>query len=109
VKKHTQIYMKYFGYHLSDWLPCEICGCQAVDIHHIECRSMGGTKTKDTIENLMALCRGHHIQFPMLENVWCSGQVDASPLCSVVPFDLYLHLGAISQSPKQRPYLIGLL
>jgi predicted restriction endonuclease len=55
--------MKYFGYHLSDWMPCEICGCQAVDIHHIECRSMGGTKTKDTIENLMALCRGHHVQF----------------------------------------------
>ena len=63
MKKHTQIYMKYFGYHLSDWMPCEICGCQAVDIHHIECRSMGGTNTKDTIENLMALCRGHHIQY----------------------------------------------
>ena len=63
MKKHTQIYMKYFGYHLSDWLPCEICGCQAVDLHHIEARGMGGTKTKDTIENLMALCRGHHVQF----------------------------------------------
>ncbi len=63
MKKHTQIYMKYFGYHLSDWLPCEICGCQAVDLHHIEARGMGGTNTKDTIENLMALCRGHHVQF----------------------------------------------
>jgi len=63
VKKHTQIYMKYFGYHLSDWMPCEICGCQAVDLHHIEARRMGGTNTKDTIENLMALCRGHHVQF----------------------------------------------
>jgi len=63
VKKHTQIYMKYFGYHLSDWLPCEICGCQAVDLHHIEARGMGGTNKKDTIENLMALCRGHHVQF----------------------------------------------
>jgi len=32
-------------------------------LHHIEARGMGGTKTKDTIENLMALCRGHHVQF----------------------------------------------
>jgi predicted restriction endonuclease len=24
---------------------------------------MGGTKKEDTIENLMCLCRGHHIQF----------------------------------------------
>jgi predicted restriction endonuclease len=55
--------MDYFGYDLSSFIFCEICGCQAVDIHHIECRSMGGTKTKDTIENLMALCRGHHVQF----------------------------------------------
>lgn len=44
-------------------MPCEICGCQAVDLHHIEARGMGGTNTKDTIENLMALCRGHHVQF----------------------------------------------
>jgi predicted restriction endonuclease len=53
--------MKYFGYHLSDWIPCEICGCQGVDIHHIENKKSGGSKLKDNIENLMALCRGHHI------------------------------------------------
>ena len=61
MQKHTQIYMKYFGYHLSDFLPCEICGCQAVDLHHIEARGMGGSNERDVIENLMALCRGHHI------------------------------------------------
>lgn len=61
MQKHTQIYMKYFGYHLSDWIPCEICGCQGVDIHHIENKKSGGSKLKDNIENLMALCRGHHI------------------------------------------------
>jgi hypothetical protein len=55
--------MEYFGYYLSDWMPCEICGGTAVDLHHIERRGLGGTKTKDTIDNLMALCRGHHIQY----------------------------------------------
>lgn len=53
--------MEYFGYHLSDWMPCEICGCSAVDLHHIEARGMGGSNERDTIDNLMALCRGHHI------------------------------------------------
>jgi hypothetical protein len=61
MQKHTQIYIKYFGYDLSDWMPCEICGCQSVDLHHIEARGMGGSKERDVIENLMALCRGHHI------------------------------------------------
>lgn len=55
--------MDYFGYHLTDWIPCEICGNAGNDIHHIECRGMGGTKKEDTIENLMALCRGHHVQY----------------------------------------------
>lgn len=63
MKKHTQIYMKFFGYYLSDWMPCEICGNQAQDLHHIEARGMGGSETKDNIENLMALCRGHHIAY----------------------------------------------
>jgi 5-methylcytosine-specific restriction endonuclease McrA len=63
VKKHTKIYINYFGYHLTDWMPCEICGCQGVDIHHIEARGMGGSNTKDEIDNLMLLCRGHHVKF----------------------------------------------
>ena len=61
MQKHTKIYMNYFGYDLSDWMPCEICGCASVDLHHIEARGMGGSNERDVIENLMALCRGHHI------------------------------------------------
>ena len=51
------------GYDQCDWIPCEIYGCEAqcVDVHHIEARGMGGSNERDVIENLMALCRGHHI------------------------------------------------
>ena len=51
------------GYDETDWIPCEVCGAKAVDIHHIEARGMGGTKQKDSIENLMALCRKHHLEY----------------------------------------------
>ena len=63
MKKHTKIYLNYFGYDTTDWIPCEICGNQAVDIHHIEPRGMGGSKTKDVIDNLMGLCRACHIEY----------------------------------------------
>ena len=53
--------MNHFGYDINDWIGCEICGGRAVDIHHIEARGQGGSKTKDTIENLMAVCRPCHI------------------------------------------------
>ena len=39
-----------------------LCGDTAVDIHHIEARGMGGGN-KDTIENLMGLCRSCHIEY----------------------------------------------
>lgn len=61
MKKHTKIYMDYFGYGIDDFIPCESCGTKAVDIHHIEARGMGGTTDKDTIDNLMALCRYCHV------------------------------------------------
>jgi len=48
--------MDYFGYGEQDFIPCELCGGKAVDIHHIYGRGKG----KDRIENLMALCRYHH-------------------------------------------------
>ena len=57
MKKHTKIYMKHFNYALDDFIPCTTCGTRAVDIHHIERRGMGGSKDKDFIENLAALCR----------------------------------------------------
>ena len=39
---------------------CENCGEKAVDLHHIICKGLGGSKTKDYIENLIALCRDCH-------------------------------------------------
>ena len=52
--------MKYFGYIKDDYIPCTTCGSRAVDIHHIDARGMGGSKHKDFIENLAALCRQCH-------------------------------------------------
>ena len=62
MKKHTRIYLKHFGYGEQDFIPCEMCSSRAVDVHHIEARGMGGSKTKDYIENLAGLCRNCHNQ-----------------------------------------------
>lgn len=56
MKAHTRIYMNHFNYGLDDFIPCEACGRNAVDIHHVQ----GRGKDKDVIENLMALCRKCH-------------------------------------------------
>jgi hypothetical protein len=63
MKQYTKIYMDYFGYDTSDFICCEVCGNQGVDTHHIEARSMGGTKKKDEIFNLMCLCRHCHVKY----------------------------------------------
>ena len=63
MKKHTMTYLNHFGYDISDFIPCEVCGKTAVDIHHIEARGIGGSKEADAIDNLMALCREDHIKF----------------------------------------------
>jgi len=63
MQKHTQIYLQGIGYKKTDFIPCEVCGSQAVDIHHIEARGMGGNKEADVIENLMGLCRKCHIEY----------------------------------------------
>lgn len=63
MKTYVKTYMDYFGYDTSSFIPCEICGCRANDIHHIERRGMGGDNTKDNIENLMAVCREHHLLY----------------------------------------------
>ena len=62
MKKHTKIYMNYHNYDISDWIACEHCGTTAVDIHHLSGRGIGGSKNKDFIENLIALCRRCHIK-----------------------------------------------
>ena len=64
MKNHTRVYLEYFGIDEEDpFIACEICGQRAVDIHHIEARGMGGSKKKDRIENLMALCRKCHLEY----------------------------------------------
>jgi 5-methylcytosine-specific restriction endonuclease McrA len=63
MKNHTKVYLKSLGYDQSDFIPCEICFGQAVDIHHIDSRGMGGSSEKDDIKNLMALCRQCHVKF----------------------------------------------
>jgi len=65
MKIHVKIYLDYFGYSTEDFIPCEICGTGAADIHHIDARGMGGDPQgiKDVIENLMALCREHHGEY----------------------------------------------
>lgn len=62
MKPHTKLYLDHFGYGIEDFIACEVCGARAVDIHHIEARGMGGTN-KDSIDNIMALCRKCHIEY----------------------------------------------
>ena len=63
MKKHTSVYLDYFDYTTADFIPCECCGAKAVDINHIDARGMGGSKKKDVIENLMAVCRDCHVKY----------------------------------------------
>lgn len=53
--------MEHFNYGIEDFIPCEICFLQqmevrANDVHRIDGRGEG----KNVIGNLMALCRDHH-------------------------------------------------
>jgi ribosome-binding protein aMBF1 (putative translation factor) len=64
MKKHTKKYMDCMGYDDTSFIPCEVCGKPAVDIHHISSRGMGGTSIdKDTCDNLMAVCRECHNKY----------------------------------------------
>jgi hypothetical protein len=63
MRKHTKIYFDYFGYTGDEFIACEVCGRKAVDIHHIDCKGMGGATSKDKIENLMAVDRECHIKY----------------------------------------------
>lgn len=61
---HKKIYITSLSYSTGDFIACEVCGTEAVDVHAIECDGMGGRPSKSThrIENLIALCRKHHNQ-----------------------------------------------
>jgi len=63
MQNHTKVYLEHFGYSGYEFIPCEVCGNKAVDIHHIMPRSKFGSKTKhiqDAIENIIGLCRECH-------------------------------------------------
>lgn len=65
MKQHVKIYTQYFGIGIDDRSNCEVCSYEglwttAVDIHHIQNKGIGGSKTKDYIANLIGLCRSHH-------------------------------------------------
>ena len=57
MKSYTKTYFKFFDYDESSYIPCELCGNRAVDIHHIFGRT--GDLLCD-INNLIALCRECH-------------------------------------------------
>ena len=63
MKTHTKVYMQFFDYGEQDFIPCEMCGAKATDIHHIERQSrFGKKKEKDFIEHLIGVCRDCHIK-----------------------------------------------
>ena len=64
MKPHTKNYFDFFkidyfedGSH--DFIACEMCGAEAVDLHHINNR-IKGVKRLDEVENIIALCRTCH-------------------------------------------------
>lgn len=62
MQKHTKIYIDYYKYDETDFIGCEICKKPSIDIHHLISKGMGGSKTKDYIENLIAVCRECHVK-----------------------------------------------
>lgn len=60
MKKHVRIYREFFDLCEDDRAICEVCGREAVDVHHIFARGQGGSDEHDFIENLIGLCREHH-------------------------------------------------
>ena len=60
MKPYLKIYLAFFGYKIPSDVTSEISGQRAVDVHHIEARGMGGSKSKDNILNLIALTRDEH-------------------------------------------------
>jgi len=63
MQNHVKIYMEHHGYVCQEEIMCEKCGSPAVDIHHKTEKSIcakHGVSDKDSIENLMAVCRRCH-------------------------------------------------
>ena len=56
---YVALYMACFGYGDTDFIPSELSGDRAVDVHHIK----AGNDRQDRIENLMGLTRGEHTEY----------------------------------------------
>lgn len=63
MSKYKDIYYEFFGYDKGEFIPCEISGAKSDDLHHIDCRKIGGSKLKDNIENLIAVTREEHVKY----------------------------------------------
>ncbi len=60
MKKHVKIYLDAHNLH-GERIMCQYCNSkEGTDIHHVDNKGMGGSKTKDYEENLIALCRDCH-------------------------------------------------
>lgn len=57
--KYIKTYCNYFGYVEDEFIPSELSGKPASEVHHLCFRSRLG---KDNIENLMALTREEHFE-----------------------------------------------
>lgn len=79
MQKHTKNYFDSMGFVPGDWIPCEVCGAEAVDIHHITSRSLGGS---DEPENLIALCRVKEGEKGCHDKAAC-GELTKEYLCKV--------------------------
>ena len=66
--------MEHFGYDIEDFIPSEISGQLATQIHHISPRGMGGSKKKDYIENLIGLTYSEHEQAEKRREPWLSAE-----------------------------------
>ena len=54
---HIDNYRRAWNIAEDEFVPCEVCGGTAVDIHHITYRSHG---RDDSLANLIGLCRACH-------------------------------------------------
>lgn len=91
--KHTKTYIEHFEYGTLDFMPCELLGVRANDVHHIENRGAGGTTKEEDINNLMALDRlvhqiygdnKNHMEF--LQDAHNRFMRDQTPYIQVNPF-----------------------
>lgn len=69
MQKHTKNYFRHYKFAEDEFIPCQVCNAEAVDIHHIIHRSAGGS---DEVDNLIALCRECHMKAHYLAEPYIS-------------------------------------